>query len=131
VSILEALTMSEWETMWARIWAKLLGRPANFSIRPKAGAVKVEGQPVTWVIKLAPEHWQVFAFVFGALLTLAYAVMDALPCLWPQRCGPWVNVGAKVLVFFALAWITLWCWWFKVQLIRLLNTITTRTQRSS
>jgi len=120
--------MSEWKTMWARIWAALLRRPAAFKITPKTGKMALEGQPVrlisTW-------DWQFFAFVFGALLTLAYGVMDSAPCLYSPWCArrfsPWITVGFKVLVFGALAWLTLRCWWFKARVVRLLDGITKRS----
>jgi hypothetical protein len=113
--------MGEWEAMWRRIWAKLLGRPANFSIRPKAGAMKLEGQPVRL---LSTVDWQFFAFVFAALVTLAFGIVDSLaPLMTPAR-----SVTIKVITFAFFAGLTLWCWPFKRLLLRLLPGITTETR---
>jgi hypothetical protein len=88
--------------------------------------------PVTWkYTPITPEHWQFFAFVSAALLTLAYAIQDALGCWWGSWCTPWLTISGKVIMFVVLAWLTLWCWWCKYRLIRLLETITTKTQLSS
>ena len=48
------------------------------------------------------ESWQFFAFVFAALATFALTLLDEIP----DRLGLW-RLGAKVVVFAALAYLTL------------------------
>jgi hypothetical protein len=72
-------------------------------------------------IQVSAEHWQFFAFVFAAFVTLAFTVLDSLSS---HLSAAWV-VGVKVMAFVFLAWVTLWFWPIKKMLIRLLPTITT------
>jgi hypothetical protein len=48
------------------------------------------------------EVWQFFAFMFGALVTLALALLDEMP----DRLWPW-RIAAKVVAFFGLGYFLL------------------------
>jgi hypothetical protein len=70
---------------------------------PASAATGISGPTVE--IQVSAEHWQFFAFVFAALVTLGFGVLDSLS----SRISPACSVGVKVIVFFLLGYFTLRC----------------------
>ena len=74
----------------------------------------------TVVIMLSAEHWQFFAFVFAALITLIFAVVDVVvgqPWFRPVWLLP-----IKLLFFVVLGYLTLRCRPVQRWLLRVLLT---------
>jgi hypothetical protein len=74
-------------------------------------------------VEWSEESWQFFAFVFAALLTLSFAIVDAGEKAWPSY-PVWLSVVVKTVLFAFLGWLTLWCRRFKSFLVvRVLKAI--------
>jgi hypothetical protein len=69
-------------------------------ITPEAGHLGITGSPASLTVTRAAETWQFFAFVFAAVATLALTLIDEMPNLY------W-RIGAKIISFFALAYLLL------------------------
>jgi hypothetical protein len=102
---------------------------AEHKLSADPGVFKVTGATATLTTVVSAESWQFFAFVFAALVTLAFGVLDSLaPRMiewFPAHRAPWWSFGAKVVVFVLLGYLTLWCWPVKNFLRRVLPGIKT------
>ena len=98
--------------------------PNNTSGTPMTGALTVSGQAPTVAIAVSAEHWQFFAFVFAALLTLARALIDERQGdEWPS----WLPAaGRNSPCLSGSGYPTLCNWVVKNFMIRMLPSITSR-----
>lgn len=101
---------------------------ADYGLKAEPIVMKGTGSPATLTTVVSEESWQFFAFVFAALVTLAFGVLDSLTprmSVWfPEHHVAW-SVGAKVVVFIVLGYLTLRCWPVKNFLRRVLTGIKT------
>jgi hypothetical protein len=72
-------------------------------------------------VTVGAEAWQFFAFMFAAVVSLAFALVDALPSRFTAQ-----NVVLKVVAFAGLGYLTLFNWRVKYLLLRLLPVIKTK-----
>ena len=103
----------------------------DYSMNAEGATYVIEGSTVELRRDFSTEGWQFFAFVFAALTTLAFALLDEL--LHPST-GFWVYGGVyvspralgvilKVLVFAVLGYLMLFCPPVKEFIIRVLPYI--------
>jgi hypothetical protein len=95
--------------------------PTRTVANPDPVTVAVTTPSPTWKLTVTAEHWQFFAFVFAAAVTLALALLDEMP----DRLAAW-RIAAKVVTFIGLGYLTLYNWTAKNFMLRVLPTIKTR-----
>jgi hypothetical protein len=100
------------------------GATMNQVITPEPASAGSGISGPTVKIQVSAEHWQFFAFVFAAVVTLVFVVLDALS----SRMSVALSVSMKVIMFGVLAYLTLWCWPVKKFLMRRLPGITTESR---
>ena len=97
--------------------------PPKTVVTPDPVKIPIVIPPHTMSLTVTAEHWQFFAFVFAALVTLALVLIDEIPGPWPRWFPRW---EAKILVFIAFGYLTLYSWPVKNLLVRMLPTIKTK-----
>ena len=103
----------------------------DYSMKAEGGRYEIEGPALELRRDFSTEAWQFFAFVFAALTTLTFALLDELPrprggfwiCQGVYLSPPALRVILKVLVFVVLGYLMLFCPPAKTLIIRVLPYI--------
>ena len=74
----------------------------DYRLKSESGSYAVAGMGLTATVTRGAESWQFFAFVFAAIVTLAFALLDEIP-LPPGYSRSLAKVGA----FLACVEVTL------------------------
>ena len=91
----------------------------DYRMKAETGKFHLGGSADTGLILThSAEIWQFWAFVFAAILTLAFAVADEL-----LAAPGWGRLGAKVALFIGLGYFTMFNRWAQGRLIRLLRIV--------
>src|SRR5882762_9823054 len=89
------------------------------SITPKAAELTLSTNKPDLEIKSSAEAWQFFAFVFAALASLGFELIDEIPLeYWLSWRPRW---AAKSLLFALLGYLLLFNWRVKTRVIRMLR----------
>ena len=72
-------------------------------LTPNTGTLEITGNEAKLTVTRVAETWQFFAFVFAALVTLAFTLLDEIP----DGLGRGWRIAGKVVAFFGLAYLTL------------------------
>jgi hypothetical protein len=73
------------------------------------------------------ESWQFFAFIFAALLTLAYSLIDIFLEGPPPR--RWLRAALKIASFVILGYVFVLNEWVRERLVRFMNWIKRESPR--
>jgi hypothetical protein len=73
----------------------------DYRMKAESGRYEIRGEALTAKVTRGAESWQFFAFIFAALVTLAFAVVDELVV------AGWFRLGMKAAAFLGLAEVTL------------------------
>src|SRR5262245_62625402 len=80
-------------------------KPPAIILTPGPATISITATSPTLQIKFSAEHWQFFAFVFGAVVALAFELVDELPVgLWKPWAPRW---AAKCFVFGVFGYLLL------------------------
>ena len=112
---------------------------AGLRLKAESGNFPLTGTSATMTEAFSAEHWQFFAFVFAAVITLIFALFDdALPLVdqwWKgitQRSSEaeirGLHALVKVSTFIVVAFLTLYNWRVKHFLVCRLTKIKTRSR---
>lgn len=56
-----------------------VGSSGRVVLTPKPASITISASAPTLEVKFSAEHWQFFAFVFGACLTRGFSLLDEIP----------------------------------------------------
>ena len=79
------------------------------------------GESLTGQLTRGAESWQFFAFIFAALLTLAYGLIDDLLEGPPLR--RWLRIALRIGSFVILGYLLVLNEWVRERLVRFLGWI--------
>ncbi len=96
----------------------MVDKPRQDILNTEPMDLSPKGQRMQLTVVRTAESWQFFAFVFAALLTLAYGVMEDL---LDGATWRWWRLGLRVGLFIVFGYVLMLNVWARERLVRLMD----------